>query len=74
MLVMIVFHHAPSSSIILSEQVLEYLFLRSRRWSRGAVIRNLGKNGLAEQAGCKAGDIIVTWNPWMDTLMWTLLW
>lgn len=34
----------------------------SRRWSRGAVIRNLGKNGLAEQAGCKAGDIIVTIN------------
>ena len=34
---------------------------RSRRWSRGAVIRKLGKNGVAETAGCKAGDIIVPW-------------
>eukprot|EP00435_Cladocopium_sp_Y103_P061856 s143_g23.t1 len=34
----------------------------SRRWSRGAVIRKLGKNGVAETAGCKAGDIIVTIN------------
>lgn len=60
---------ATSHPTILSARVLEYPFsLRSRRWSRGAVIRNLGKNGLAEQAGCKAGDIIVTWNPWMDTL------
>ncbi|CAK9019496.1 THO complex subunit 3 [Durusdinium trenchii] len=33
-----------------------------RRWSRGAVIRQVGRNGVAEQAGCKAGDIIVTIN------------
>lgn len=34
----------------------------ARRWARGAVIRRVGKNGVAERAGCKAGDIIVTIN------------
>ncbi|CAE7417198.1 THO3 [Symbiodinium natans] len=34
----------------------------SRRWSRGAVIKAVGKNGVADMAGIQAGDIIVTIN------------
>ena len=30
----------------------------SRRWSRGAVVKAVGKNGVADRAGIKAGDII----------------
>ena len=33
-----------------------------RRWSRGVVIRSVGKNGVADRSGCKPGDIIAPWS------------
>jgi len=45
----------------------------SRRWTKGALIRRVGKGGVAQQAGCKPGDVIVSSNgkdmldaPWED--------
>eukprot|EP00930_Biecheleria_cincta_P057151 TRINITY_DN43124_c0_g1_i1.p1 TRINITY_DN43124_c0_g1~~TRINITY_DN43124_c0_g1_i1.p1 ORF type:complete len:292 (+),score=46.90 TRINITY_DN43124_c0_g1_i1:29-877(+) len=34
----------------------------SRKWTKGAVIRRMGKGGIAEKAGCLAGDIILSAN------------
>lgn len=34
----------------------------SRRWTKGALIRRVGKGGVAQQAGCKPGDVVVSSN------------
>jgi len=45
----------------------------SRRWTKGATIRRVGKFGVAQQAGCQPGDVVVSSNgkdmldaPWED--------
>ena len=45
----------------LEEQPFNMQYM-SRRWSRGAVIKAVGKNGVADRAGIKAGDIIEPWS------------
>ncbi|CAE7896074.1 THO3 [Symbiodinium necroappetens] len=52
---------ADGRVVDLGEQPFNMQYM-SRRWSRGAVIKAVGKNGVAERAGIKVGDIIVTIN------------
>ena len=48
---------ADGRVVDLGEQPFNMQYM-SRRWSRGAVIKALGKNGVADRAGIKVGDII----------------
>ncbi|CAE7838351.1 THO3 [Symbiodinium microadriaticum] len=52
---------ADGRVVDLGEQPFNMQYM-SRRWSRGAVIKAVGKNGVAERSGIKVGDIIVTIN------------
>ena len=48
---------ADGRVVDLGEQPFNMQYM-SRRWSRGAVIKAVGKNGVAERSGIKVGDII----------------